>query len=189
MTPCWSRKRRASSRLEMRVMHFSCYLHESRYAITGAQTGGFWARSVLLGAFEVRFRQNLRPVWRPAPRSRNVAQKGVPSAAAVAPLGAAPRRPPASAPPASAPPASAAAAAVGPAGLAGPAAAARRPRRPSPPGKIRSTLCARCWSPTGARSPSGLSGPSTSSATPRSRSSRTRTATRSTARRPTRATR
>ena len=32
---------------------------------------------MLLGGFEVWFRQNFRPVWRPAPRSRNVAQKGV----------------------------------------------------------------------------------------------------------------
>ena len=70
---------------------------------------------------------------------------------------------------------------------AGPAA--RRPRRPSPPRKIRSVLCAKCWSPTGVRSRSARSGPSTSSAPPRSPSSPTRTATRCTARRPTRPTR
>ena len=65
----------------------------------------------------------------------------------------------------------------------------RRPPRPSPPRKIRSVLCAKCWSPTGVRSPCGPSGPSTSSGTPPSPSSPTRTGTPCIARRRTRATR
>ena len=59
-----------------------------------------------------------------------------------------------------------------------------------PRAATRSPPCsARCWSPTGVRSPSGRSGPPTSSASPPWRSSRTRTATPCTAPRPTSPTR